>query len=143
MGDKYNQHINATVRREEPALEKKNRSLVKKMLARPENQFCAECGGKGPTWASINLGVFVCLPCSGVHRNLGVHISKVKSCSIDTWNREWIDHVQQLGNGRGNAIWEGHMPEGHKSTIRFPDFSRGDVCTQSEGAELERFIRDK
>ena len=53
---------------------------LKGLLAIPENQKCADCGvGIGhDCWASINIGMFICLPCSGIHRNLGVHITKVK-----------------------------------------------------------------
>lgn len=46
----------------------------------PGNDHCAECGAAGPDWASLNLGILMCIECSGAHRNLGVHISKV--CSI-------------------------------------------------------------
>lgn len=43
----------------------------------PGNDLCAECGALDPDWASLNLGILMCIECSGVHRNLGVHISKV------------------------------------------------------------------
>lgn len=45
----------------------------------------------GPRWASWNLGVFVCIRCAGIHRNLGVHISRVKSVNLDSWTPEQIE----------------------------------------------------
>lgn len=44
----------------------------------------------GPRWASWNIGVFLCIRCAGIHRNLGVHISKVKSVNLDTWTEKQI-----------------------------------------------------
>jgi len=44
----------------------------------------------GPRWASWNLGVFLCIRCAGIHRNLGVHVSKVKSVNLDSWTPEQI-----------------------------------------------------
>lgn len=46
------------------------------------NDKCADCGAPEPDWASLNLGLLVCIECSGVHRNLGVHISKVSFSSL-------------------------------------------------------------
>ena len=44
-----------------------------------------DCDSKGPRWASWNLGIFLCIRCAGIHRNLGVHISRVKSVNLDSW----------------------------------------------------------
>ena len=44
----------------------------------------------GPRWASWNLGIFLCIRCAGIHRNLGVHITKVKSVNLDTWTPEQV-----------------------------------------------------
>lgn len=51
----------------------------------PGNGFCVDCDAPGPEWASLNLGVLMCIECSGIHRNLGSHISKVRSLGLDDW----------------------------------------------------------
>ena len=80
---------------------------LKRVMSEPCNKICADCSALNPTWASINLGVFLCLDCSGIHRMLGVHISQVRSCSLDTWRAEWIKLMKRVGNTRANAEWEG------------------------------------
>jgi hypothetical protein len=64
---------------------------------------CADCNDEDPTWASINLGILICVECSGVHRSLGSHVSKVRSCMLDKWEPEtmmvskkknWIVKIQ-------------------------------------------------
>ncbi|KAH8067653.1 hypothetical protein JL721_7501 [Aureococcus anophagefferens] len=59
------------------------RDVLGELLARTENQACADCGADEPTWASTTLGCFVCTACSGVHRSLGAHVSLVLSCRLD------------------------------------------------------------
>ncbi|THG22943.1 hypothetical protein TEA_019560 [Camellia sinensis var. sinensis] len=58
-------------------LNTKHRKILEGLLKLPENRECADWKSKGPRWASVNLGIFVCMQCSGIHRSLGVHISKV------------------------------------------------------------------
>ncbi len=58
-------------------------------VAQKAQTDCAWCRGAGPRWASMNLGILVCLNCSGIHRRLGVHISKVKSVTLDGWKVKW------------------------------------------------------
>lgn len=70
------------------------------------NPFCADCQARGPEWASINFGIMICIECSGIHRSLGVHISKVRSLTLDKWTRSLRAIMEEMGNARFNAIWE-------------------------------------
>ncbi|GMJ13393.1 VAN3-like protein2, ARF-GAP domain 2 [Hibiscus trionum] len=75
----------------------------------PGNDVCAECNAHEPEWASLNLGILLCIECSGVHRNLGVHISKVRSLTLDVkvWEPSVVELFRTLGNSYCNSIWEG------------------------------------
>ncbi|KAK1340154.1 hypothetical protein QTO34_018718 [Cnephaeus nilssonii] len=83
----------------------------------------------GPRWASWNIGVFICIRCAGIHRNLGVHISRVKSVNLDQWTQEQIQCMQEMGNGKANRLYEAYLPE----TFRRPQIDPA----------VEGFIRDK
>lgn len=68
---------------------------------------CAECGDAGTTWASVNLGVFLCVHCADVHRAVGTHISKVKGCSgTYLWGPDEIHQMQELGNAAAEARYK-------------------------------------
>ncbi|XP_042053285.1 ADP-ribosylation factor GTPase-activating protein AGD4-like [Salvia splendens] len=78
----------------------------------PGNDQCAECSASGPDWASLNLGVLICIECSGIHRNLGVHISKIRSVTLDVkvWEPTVLELFQILGNTYCNSVWEELLP---------------------------------
>lgn len=70
--------------------QEKFQAILSALLREEDNKYCADCDSKGPRWASWNLGVFLCIRCAGIHRNLGVHISRVKSVNLDQWTPEQI-----------------------------------------------------
>ena len=76
----------------------RQKALMKKYLSRPENQLCADCKRPSPTWASLNIGVFVCIKCSGCHREIGVHITKIKSVELDLWPSKSLTDFAKINN---------------------------------------------
>ncbi|XP_053726062.1 arf-GAP with coiled-coil, ANK repeat and PH domain-containing protein 2-like isoform X5 [Synchiropus splendidus] len=89
----------------------KGESALQKVLAIPGNACCCDCGQPDPRWASINLGITLCIQCSGIHRSLGVHFSKVRSLTLDTWEPELLKLMCELGNGVVNQIYEARREE--------------------------------
>ncbi|MCJ1223946.1 hypothetical protein MMC12_000589 [Toensbergia leucococca] len=121
-----------------------NQQTIKTILKLEGNKSCADCKRNkrmphaklqiiqkslhsNPRWASWNLGVFVCIRCSGIHRGMGTHISRVKSVDLDSWTDEQLQSVLRWGNARANKYWEAKLAPGH---------------VPSE-AKIENFIRTK
>ncbi|XP_067324044.1 stromal membrane-associated protein 1 isoform X3 [Anolis sagrei] len=110
-------------------LNEQHQAILAKLLREEDNKYCADCEAKGPRWASWNTGVFICIRCAGIHRNLGVHISRVKSVNLDQWTPEQIQCMQEMGNTKARLLYEANLPE----NFRRP---------QTDQA-VEFFIRDK
>ncbi|XP_072307578.1 LOW QUALITY PROTEIN: arf-GAP with coiled-coil, ANK repeat and PH domain-containing protein 3-like [Eucyclogobius newberryi] len=86
--------------------------LLQRVQTLPGNEVCCDCGQSGPCWASINLGILLCIECSGIHRSLGVHCSKVRSLTLDSWEPELLKLMCELGNTVINQIYEATCDEG-------------------------------
>ncbi|KAI9701419.1 MAG: hypothetical protein M1820_006510 [Bogoriella megaspora] len=81
------------------------------------NKYCADCGSESRVeWVSINLGIVVCIECSGIHRSLGTHISKMRSLTLDTaaFTQDIIELLLQIGNRVSNMIWEARLDRSQK-----------------------------
>ncbi|XP_078620262.1 uncharacterized protein LOC144887122 isoform X3 [Branchiostoma floridae x Branchiostoma japonicum] len=116
-------------REREKKLNEKHQAILAQLLREEDNKYCVDCEAKGPRWASWNLGLFLCIRCAGIHRNLGVHISRVKSVNLDSWTPEQIQMMQEVGNYQARAVYEARLPD----SFRRP---------QTDSA-LEQFIRSK
>nr|XP_058952709.1 stromal membrane-associated protein 1-like isoform X3 [Pocillopora verrucosa] len=121
--------MSSRAQRDKGQAQNTNQAILSELLKEEENRYCADCGAKGPRWASWNLGVFLCIRCAGIHRNLGVHISRVKSVNLDSWTPEQMDSIQQWGNKRAAEFWECYLPS---------DFRRPQT-----DSTVEAFIRSK
>ncbi|KAF8330444.1 uncharacterized protein EI90DRAFT_2922255 [Cantharellus anzutake] len=97
--------------KQDKATTERNAKTLREMVKRPGNKVCADC--KHPRWASWNIGVFICIRCSGIHRSMGTHISKVKSVDLDVWTPEQMQSIEKWGNERANRYWEMHLKPGH------------------------------
>ncbi|OBW63782.1 MAG: Uncharacterized protein AUREO_061510 [Aureobasidium pullulans] len=105
-----------------------NQQTLKSLVKLEGNKSCADCKrNKHPRWASWNLGIFICIRCSGIHRGMGTHISRVKSVDLDSWTDEQLQSMLKWGNTRANKYWEAKLAPGHVPAE----------------AKIENFIRTK
>ncbi|XP_069648449.1 arf-GAP with coiled-coil, ANK repeat and PH domain-containing protein 2 isoform X9 [Haliaeetus albicilla] len=111
----------------------KGESALQRVQCIPGNAACCDCGLADPRWASINLGITLCIECSGIHRSLGVHFSKVRSLTLDSWEPELLKLMCELGNGVINRIYEAKL---EKVGVKKPQ-------PGSQRQEKEAYIRAK
>ncbi|XP_034511345.1 arf-GAP with GTPase, ANK repeat and PH domain-containing protein 1 isoform X6 [Ailuropoda melanoleuca] len=95
------------------------------------NSYCVDCETQNPNWASLNLGALMCIECSGIHRNLGTHLSRVRSLDLDDWPIELIKVMSSIGNELANSVWEESSQGRTKPSL------------DSTREEKERWIRAK
>lgn len=106
----------------------RHKQILKLLLKEPANKTCVDCKtATHPRWALWNLGCFMCIRCSGIHRSMGTHISRVKLVDLDAWTDEQVELMVKWGNEKCNGYWEAKLPEGY-----VPDASK-----------IENFIRTK
>ncbi|KAJ5085595.1 hypothetical protein N7532_010366 [Penicillium argentinense] len=83
------------------------------------NNWCADCGSSSKVeWVSINLGIVLCIECSGIHRSLGTHISKIRSLTLDvhSFSNDIVEILLQIGNRVSNMIWEATLDQSTRPT---------------------------
>ncbi|KAF9781327.1 ArfGap-domain-containing protein [Thelephora terrestris] len=114
-------------------VERNQRQLLA-LVSQPGNDICADCKTRHPRWASHNLGIFICVKCASIHRKIGTHITKVKSLTLDTWSKDQVDIMKEMGNIKSNAIY-------NPDEIRNPPPTN--MIEQERDSDLEKYIRAK
>ncbi|XP_041103977.1 arf-GAP with SH3 domain, ANK repeat and PH domain-containing protein 1-like isoform X2 [Polyodon spathula] len=94
----------------ENSLEDLTKAIIDDVLRMPGNEVCCDCGAPDPKWLSTNLGILTCIECSGIHREMGVHISRIQSMELDKLGTSELLLAKNVGNCSFNEIVEGNLP---------------------------------
>ncbi|XP_071963232.1 arf-GAP with SH3 domain, ANK repeat and PH domain-containing protein 2-like isoform X2 [Antedon mediterranea] len=91
------------------SLQELTQNIVTEITKLPGNHICCDCNSEDPKWLSTNLGILTCIECSGIHREMGVHISRVQSLELDRLTTAQLVIARKMGNATFNEVLEGSL----------------------------------
>uniref|UniRef100_H2Y6R3 Uncharacterized protein n=1 Tax=Ciona savignyi TaxID=51511 RepID=H2Y6R3_CIOSA len=111
-------------------LKELTQSIIDEVRRLPGNERCCDCNAPEPTWLSTNLGVLLCIECSGIHRDMGVHVSRIQSITLDDLGTSELLLARSVGNDNFNDIMEDKLenemkPTSHSNMEERKSFIRG------------------
>ncbi|XP_060628400.2 arf-GAP with SH3 domain, ANK repeat and PH domain-containing protein 1-like [Anolis sagrei] len=84
-------------------------AIIEEIKRMQGNSTCCDCSASDPAWLSINLGILICIECSGIHREMGVHHSRIQSLALDKLATSELLLAKNIGNSRFNDIVEANL----------------------------------